>query len=227
MSWPVTANPERFDEAMEWFESRVPILKKDLDKLTKAQRKQAFTIAGVNQLSVIQTVLDGLDRAVRDGQSIDVFRKEMKAELKGWTKAQNHKLRVIFVTNTQLAYNAGRHKQLTDPDVMATRPFWVFDAVLDHRTSAICNSLNGLTLPADDGAWAGNHPPMHHLCRSGIRSLSKRAGEKRGVTTDIPTPKVPKGFGKLPSAPPFKPKKADYNSEAWSSYQRKQQELRS
>lgn len=249
MSWNTTANPERFDEAMEWFESRVPITKADLATLTEEQRKLAFTIAGVNQLSVVQTVLDGLKRAVGDNQPIGEFRKEMKAQLKGdWTKAASHKLHVIFVTNVQTAYNAGRHTQLTDPDVLATRPFWVFDAVLDHRTSKICSGLSGLTLPADDPAWDGNHPPLHHLCRSGIRSLSKRAGEKRGVTEDIPEhqrknlsnqpgekrkaediplPKRSPGFGKTPGAPPFKPSKADYDPAAWSSYQRKQKDLRS
>ncbi len=227
MNWRITANPERFDEAMEWFDSRVPIEKDRLDKLTEAERSQAFTIAGVNQLSVVQDILDGIKRAVRDGVPEAQFTKEMKAQLKGnWGKAASHKLHVIFVTNVQTAYNVGRHTQMTDPDVLAVRPFWVYDAILDHRTSAICNALNGLTLPAEDGGWAGRYPPNHHLCRSGIRSISRRAGEKRGVTEKIPQPDIGVGFGKLPGLKPWTPNKGDYSSKAWSTYQRKQKEMR-
>ena len=228
MTWRATANPERFDEAMEWFEERVPIERDRLDKLTAEQRAQAFTIAGVNQLSVVQDVLDSLKRAVAEGKPVQDFTKEMKAKLNGsWGKATSHKLHVIFVTNVQTSYNAGRYTQMTDEDVLATRPFWVYDAVLDHRTSAICNSLSGLTLPADDPGWSGRYPPNHHLCRSGIRSVSRRAGEKRGVTKEIPQPDISVGFGKVPGGEPWKPSKSDYTPKAWSTYQKKQKDLRS
>lgn len=249
MAWRVTANPERFDEAMDWFDSRVPIEADDLETLTKSQRDLAFTVAGVNQLNVVTSILDGIAKAVEDGKPIGDFRREMKAKLKGdWTKASSAKLDTIFVTNVQTAYNAGRYTQMTDEDVLAVRPFWVFDAVLDSRTTPICNGLHGTTLPADDPAWSGIYPPLHHRCRSGVRTLSKRAGEKRGVTKDIekhqrdnlsrrpgetrkakdiPLPKPGKGFGKTPGeAKPFKPKKSDYPADAWSEYQRKQKALR-
>ncbi len=231
MAWPITANPARFNEAMGWFADRVPIPADRLSELSEAAQKQAFILAGVNQMEVVTTVLDEMAKAVESGEPIEDFRKRIKVKLKGdWTKASSARLDTIFITSTQTAYNAGRYEQLKDPDVMRTRPFWIFDAVLDTRTTSICRSLNGLTMPADDPRWAGSHPPMHFRCRSGIRSQTRRATERKGGPTapdDMPNPKVPKGFGKLPTAPPFKPKKADFPADVWAIYQKKQRQLRS
>ena len=230
MAWNVPANPVRFDEAMDWFDSRVPVPADRLAEVSEAARKQAFTLAGVNQMSIVMTVLDEMKDAVKKGEPIDDFRKRVKATLKGdWTKATSARLDTIFITSTQTAYNAGRYQQLTQPDVLKTRPFWIFDAVMDSRTSRPCQLLNGLTLPADDGGWSGNYPPIHHRCRSGVRTQRRSVVEKRGGPTkpaDMPEPKVPPGFGKLPTKPPFKPKKADFPADVWAIYQKKQRELR-
>lgn len=230
MPWPVSANPDRFDEAMEWFEKRVPIAEKDLEKLSKEAQKQAFTIAGVNQMSVVMTVFDEMQKAVEQGEPIQEFRKRVKAKLRGqWTKATSARLDTIFITSTQTAYNSGRFKQLSDPDVVKTRPFWVFDAVMDDRTTHICQTLNGLTLPANAAEWANNYPPMHHRCRSGVRSERRSTVTRRGGPTkkgDIPNPKVPRGFGKTPEQAQFKPRKQDYPADVWAEYQNKQRQLR-
>lgn len=230
MTWSVSANPERFDEAMAWFESRVPIKAEDLATLSVAAQEQAFVLAGVNQLHVVTNVLDLMTTAVANGEPIDTFRKRAKASLEGnWTKATSARLDAIFITSTQTAYNDGRFRQMTDPDVMRLRPFWMFDAVLDSRTTEICTALNGLTLPANDPRWAGRSPPMHIRCRSGLRTQRRSTVERRGGPTkneDIPHPAVPEGFGKLPTAAPFKPKAGDFPADAWAIYQTKQTELR-
>ena len=49
MAWSkVSANPERFEEAMDWFESRVPIEQSRLDTLTDKQRDQVGATFGHN-----------------------------------------------------------------------------------------------------------------------------------------------------------------------------------
>ncbi len=230
MAWSAPASPARFDEAMEWFDSRVPVPADEFDALSKDAQKQAFTLAGVNQMSIVMTVLDEMRTAVEQGEPIGEFRKRVKSSLKGdWTKATSTRLDTIFITSTQTAYNAGRYTQLTQPDVIKTRPFWIFDAVMDSRTSNACQLLNGLTLPADAGGWSGNYPPIHHRCRSGIRTQRRSVVEKRGGPTkaaDMPEPKVSPGFGKLPTRPPFKPKKGDFPADVWAIYQQKQRDLR-
>lgn len=52
----------------------------------------------------------------------------------------------------------------SNPDQLLT-----FDAVGDGRTTPLCNSLDGITLPASDSFWDIHTPPNHWSCRSTIR----------------------------------------------------------
>lgn len=230
MVWPVTADPLRFDEAMLFFDERVPVTSEEFETLGKDARSRSFTISGANELAVVQTVFNEIKRAVEAGEPIQDFRKRVKAKLRGdWTRATSARLDTIFINTTQKAYGRGRFEQLNDKDVKRTRPFWLYDAVLDSRTTMICESLNGTIRPADDEWWGGHYPPMHHRCRSGIRSLRRSVAEEAGLTApeDRPEPKIPKGFGKTPDKDKaFKPKKENFDAVAWKSYQSKQRTMR-
>lgn len=230
MGWPVTAEHERFDEAMAWFETRVPVTPAQLETLTAAQRDNAITVAGITEANMVADMLSEIAKAAESGEGIKAFRKRAKAKLAdSWTKATAHKLDTSFITTTQTAYNAGRYAQLTDPDVKRTREFWLYDAVVDNRTTEICLGLDQLTLPADDPQWGGIYPPNHHRCRAGIRSQTRRQVERRGGATkpaDMPNVNVPEGFGKLPTAAPYKPKKSDYPPEVWNSFKRKERAMK-
>lgn len=230
MTWSVTADVERFDEAMEWFEERVPVTPEQLEQLTATQRERAITIAAITEANVVADLLSEIERAAVSGEGIGVFRKRAKARMGSlYTSQTAARIDTAMITTTQTALNAGRYKQLTDPDVMRTRQFWMFDAVMDDRTTHICQSLEGTTLPADDPQWGGIHPPMHHRCRSGIRSQRRRVVERRGGPTkpeDMPEVNAPEGFGKLPTAAPWKPKKGDYPEAVFKAYQRKRRAVK-
>lgn len=117
---------------------------------------------------------------------------------RAWGKKGATRLETIFRTNVQSAYGAGRYAQLTDPDVLRTRPYWLYDAVLDSRTSSLCRGLNGTIRPADDPFWDTHVPPLHFSCRSGLRSLTRQQAEARGVTETPPTAPPAAGFGSRP-----------------------------
>ena len=238
MVWPVTADPLRFDEAMLFFDERVPITSEEFERVGKDARARSFTISGANELAVVQTVFNEIKRAVESGEPIQDFRKRVKAKLKGdWTRATSARLDTIFINTTQKAYGRGRFEQMNDKDVKRTRKFWLYDAVLDSRTTTICEFLNGTVRPADDDFWSGHYPPMHHRCRSGIRSIRQEVADNavnpktgtKGVTPEDekPFPKIPKGFGKTPDQDTaFKPKKENFDPVAWKSYQSKQRTMR-
>lgn len=231
MSWSVTADVERFDEAMEWFDERVPVTPEQIETLTTEQRVRAITIAGITEANMVADVFAEIANAAESGEGIDVFRKRIKVKLgDAWTKSTAHKLDTAMVTTTQTAYNAGRYKQLTDTDVMRTREFWIYDSVVDDRTTFNCQALDQFTAPADDAQWAGIYPPGHHRCRAGIRSQTRRQVERRrtaGTAKEAkPEVNVPEGFGKLPSAAPWKPKKSDYPPDVWNSFKRKERAMK-
>lgn len=51
-------------------------------------------------------------------------------------------------------------------------PLLQFDAVMDERTTPVCQSLDGVVRPVDDSFWDIYYPPNHWGCRSDVRSLA-------------------------------------------------------
>jgi SPP1 gp7 family putative phage head morphogenesis protein len=112
----------------------------------------------------------------------------------------------------QTVYGAGRRGALGEPAALRRRHLWTFDAVLDERTSELCRSLHGTTLPASDPWWNAHTPPLHPNCRSGIRARSEGA-----VTIHPPEAMPVEGWGRWPEAP-FRPDPTAFPPELWAAF---------
>lgn len=203
MDWDAFNLPPQ--DAINWFKDRVPVTTDEWIFLNQDARAKAFFISGTAQLDLIGETHTSLRKALEEGKSFADWKKEMQQKLEnGWTASGapglnttaqvNNRLETIYQTNIQHAYQAGRYRQMTDPDVLALRPMWVYVAVMDSRTSHTCKRLNNTTLPHDDPFWQKNHPPRHFRCRSTIRSLpadTKPVAGPAGVQADP-------GFGTPP-----------------------------
>ena len=222
---PASLPPVAFEEAVAWLRARVPVTDDQFRALDARARRKAFAVAGVAQLDLVNDVLTELDAAVRDGATLADFKAAVGARLRaawgGAVARPGHRLETIYRTNVQLAYGAGRWAQLTDPDQLAARPAWVFDAVLDSRTSAPCRARDGVTLPASDAWWRTNFPPMHHRCRSGVRSLPPEGAAARGFTVNPPSGGAADGFGLTPDAAEWAPDPGDYPGALWRIFVKK------
>lgn len=119
----------------------------------------------------------------------------------------------IYRTNVQLAYNAGRHQQMTEPALLKVRPFWQFDAILDNRVTLMCEQADGTILPAEHPWWQTNYPPRHFGCRSVVRSIRKSQAERKGITKTPSTEPSQDGFGLTPDAAEWKPDTKKYPPE--------------
>lgn len=206
MAWAVTSNPDDYDEALAWFRGRVPMLKKDWLALDEQARRRAFTIAGVGRVSVVQDVLTALEDAVKNGETLEDFKAKVGAKLAAeWGGPNARRVDLIFRNGVQHAYNAGRYTLATFPEVLRARPFWMFDAVLDNRTTPVCRGSDGTILPADHDFWKTHYPPLHHACRSSVRTLTAAEAGERGVSENPPELEAGEGFGATPSlAEPLK-----------------------
>lgn len=214
MSWRVTADPQRFFEAINWFRSRVPVTPDEFRRLSDEARRRAVTVANVAQLDLIHHVLMAVDRAIEQGTDYRDFAKEVGERLaRAWGVEQPHRVELIFQQNVQTAYAAGRYRQMTDLGVLAARPFWMYDAVIDTRTSALCDQLNGTVLPADDPWWDTRYPPNHFNCRAGVRTLTRQAAQRRGVTASPPLLDPPVQFRSRPSLSDWEPDLSKYPPE--------------
>ncbi len=211
--WRVSADPTRPEEAIAWFRARVPLTRDEWDTLTAKVRRKAFTVSGVALLDVVAEVWESLTKALEDGTPYEEWKKEVREKLEAaWGRRDGHRLETIFRTNVQMAYQSGRWAQLQDPEVRATHPYLMYDAVLDNRTTEICRTRNGTVLPADDPWWYRNWPPLHFNCRSGVRPLTEAEAARRTIGRPDTVPPQD-GFGSAPEFWEWSPDPKDYPPE--------------
>ena len=225
--WKVSAEfTLKFEQAIKFFRSKTPITDDEFKTLEGLAKTRAFTVAGIAQLDLVQDVFDGITTALEDGTDFKTFKQTLASSLStAWgtsEKIAGFKLERIYRTNLQTAYSAGRITQLTNPDVLKARPYWMFDAVLDKRTSNVCSSASGTILDASDSWWSTHTPPLHYFCRSGLRSLTTRAAAKKGITTNPPDVKAGEGFGETPALNAWEPNLEKYDSGLLETYKEKQ-----
>lgn len=199
--WKVSADPVDPEEAIAWFRSRVPLTKEEWQALQEQARRKAFTVAGVAELDLLAEAWDSLARAIEQGTPYAEWANGVRNRLEAaWGRPDGQRLEAIFRTNVQMAYSSGRWVQMEDPEFKETRPYRMYDAILDSRTTRICQERNGTVLPADDPWWQRNWPPLHFNCRSGVRSLTQAEAERRGTTERPPSAPGQEGFGLAPDA---------------------------
>jgi SPP1 gp7 family putative phage head morphogenesis protein len=214
LSWPVP--PEfnvRFEEARDWFAKRLGLTVEQLDTMRREAATRATGAVQLVNLQMAFTMVVEIDRAIADGAPFDDFKKELSPMMRRlFGDKTSYVLETMYRNNIQSAYNAGRYKQLMHPDVLATRPYWMFDALLDERTSASCRALDGVIRPANDGFWATQYPPRHHRCRSAVRSMRKDEAEAIGISKNPPQLPPDQGWGELPPQP-YQPDLSRYPKE--------------
>jgi len=96
------------------------------------------------------------------------------------------RLRTIFTTNLNTAYNAARYKQqlaLAKLEVGA-RPYWQYLAALDSRTRPAHRRLHGKVFRYDDPFWDTFYPPNGWNCRCRVRTLTASEVKSRGLEVE-------------------------------------------
>lgn len=166
-----------------------------------AMEQEAFTVAKVMQLDVLQDLYGEIESALEKGKTFHDFQKSARERLtaKGWngehevtnpdtgeTKTVNlgtpWRLRTIFDTNLQSSYMAGRW--LGMQETKETRPYAQIRSTIDNRTTQQCRELDGKVFALDDPIWAYIYPPGHIRCRRRVVSVNKRYVERKGLTIE-------------------------------------------
>jgi len=223
------ADPDRFVEASSWFRERVAVTRDEWSMMTYEARRQSFTLAGTQQLEVVQTVMDSLQRAIDKGTPIDKWRQDVQESLgKKFAGLNPSYLDTAFINANQQAYNAGRFEQMSRPEVTKVLKYWRFDSVFDGKESKVCHDCHGTILPHDHPWWKTHWPPMHHRCRSQPRALTERMTKRAGGVTAAPKPKIDGDWGLAPSvkAGPVEPDLKKYESHAAREYEKKQTRMK-
>jgi uncharacterized protein with gpF-like domain len=214
------------------------------DDTLDSAHNQVFTVAKAMKMDVLKDIRDEVTSAVKQGTTFRNFQKQLEPKLraKGWwgreiVDGQNvqlgspHRLRTIYNTNTQAAFNAGRYKeQLDNKD---ERPFLMHVSVIDPNTRALGLALDGQVHAVGSAHWDTFYPPNEFNDRGRVRSLSMRqaparidaakkaqaALRKDGQPTADSFKHPDVGFDNNPGKVPWKPQASDYPKDLWTKGQ--------
>ncbi len=181
----IIAEGVRPDAAIEFWKQRAKLTDAEAGALGEGARQRAFYVSGLARRDLVQLVSDGIEEALKNGETLEAFRERIAAAIQaqGW---HERRVELIFRTNMQTAYAAGRWKKIQA--AKASRPYLQYVARM-VRTRPSHAILHGLVYPVDHEFWNSNYPPNGFRCHCHAVSLSSRQVEKQGLTVQKEMPK--------------------------------------
>lgn len=184
-------------KAIEWLQAK-GVTAESYRNLTASEIAKVYTIARITDLDMLNDIKQSMIKAADNGQAFADWRKDILQHLqnKGWLHPNGHdgkviidptsgevfgaprRLENIYRTNMQTAYSAGQYQgYMANID---SRPYWMYDAVGDHRTRPAHAAMDGLVYRYDDPFWATFYPPNGYRCRCSVIALSERDIQRDG-----------------------------------------------
>jgi SPP1 gp7 family putative phage head morphogenesis protein len=182
-----------FTQAIDRIRNLTPMTRLAFDALASRYKMQAFTIAGVSDVKLIDNIQQELLDTLKEGGTPDDFRKAVGALTSdaGVADLLDAQINTIFQTNVQTAYSNGRFAQMRDPAVAAALPIWQYHTVEDSHVRPAHAALDGFAAQYDDPVWRRIYPPCGYNCRCSVSAMSP---------SDAPDDASSPGLPRIPAA---------------------------
>lgn len=176
-----------FGDAVKAFMSKNVVSRRQFDRLAADAKKRAFTVAGLAKTEMLKTAHAELGKALEAGSDLRTFSKALneRFDSAGWTRLNPSHVETVFRTNVMGAYGDGRRAQMTQPAVLAARPYWQILGVDDSRTRPAHKAAHGKVLSATDPFFAAAGPPFFYNCRCRVISRSAKDLARLGLVPTI------------------------------------------
>jgi len=171
----VTIEPLAPEEALAYFKSKTFQMAGGISGEVK-KRVQNVLYNAIKMGKTLKETMYDIDEAMRpfflpEGQLGD-----------GGELLTPARLETIVRTNMTEAYNQGRKDMILDPDLTEDVPAIMYSAILDARTTEVCEKLDGMIVHRDNPLLDRITPPNHFNCRSVL--VPVMAYEKYELTPD-------------------------------------------
>ena len=240
MNEQIDLEPLQPQEAIDYFKDKIVLTPAQFYSLSRQAKVNAFSASEIASLDILTDIFEELAAAIENGTTMEVFRKAVNVRMaaRGWKGLTPYRADTIFRTNVQTAYQVGRWKQMTQPEVQSARPYGVYSAVMDHRTRATHRAVHGVCRRLDDPFWNTWYPPNGYRCRCSVRTLSQRQVDKQNVKVAegswqgyVTPPGEPArqllpdpGFDYNPGKEAYQPDLSKYTKRLRAAYEKRQQE---
>ena len=184
-----------WEEALDAFRKRGTVKPTELAKLIRDYGQRSAEARRLMLENVQAKVRDMLDVAIEQGQTLPDFAQALdeNREQLGIDPSSKAYVEMVFRTNVQSSYGAGRYAAMKDPDVMEARPYVEYRTSGDARVRDSHAALNGLVFRIDDPTWERIAPPNGYNCRCSAVTVSAKEFAAEGLTlaSGIPDAYVP------------------------------------
>ncbi len=187
-----------FQEAIDFFRQKERIPTAHWTDVWREAHSRGFMVAGAARDALIQDFQKAIAKALEQGTTLEEFRKDFDTivERHGWSYngTPGWRSRIIYETNLNGAYSAGRYAQLNEPETRAVFPYWTYMHGDSVHPRPMHLAWNGTTLRADDPWWDSHYPPNGWRCSCYITGTSRRGLArmgKDGPDTAPPIEEVP------------------------------------
>lgn len=198
----IKASSLPFKEQAEFFKRKLLIPTNKWDDIYAAEHDWAFMVAGANRDDILASFKDAVEKII-DGETLEEFRQRFDSIITttGWSYngGRNWRTRIIYETNLNSSYMAGRYKQLME--VREYRPYWQYihnDSVEHPRPHHKAWGDQPVILRWDHPWWKKHFPSNGWGCQCRVHALSQADLDRLGLTvTDMPweeEPGVPVGI---------------------------------
>jgi hypothetical protein len=183
-----------FDEQIEFFKAKHPVLTRAWTDVYAAEHEHAFMVAGAAKADLLSDLRAAIDKVVADGGTLAQFRKDFDGivERTGWQYkgGRNWRTRVIYETNLRQSYNAGREAQMADPDLRKRRPYGLYRHGRSEHPRPEHLAWDGTVLPLDDPWWETHSPQNGWGCKCRKLMVSGADVERMGLQVADKAPPV-------------------------------------
>lgn len=185
-----------FTEAREFLRQKVSLPTNTWTETLHHAHDRAFVVAGADSVALVEDLRGALMEAF-DGGGLEAFRASFDQIVArhGWdyNGGRAWRTRTIYETNLRTAHQAGRLRQMRDPDVIKARPYWKYVHAHTREPKvprAEHLAWDGLVLRHDDPAWAHIYPPNDWGCSCGVVTVSAAGLKRLGKDSPDEAPKL-------------------------------------
>lgn len=171
------------------------------------EHAQQFTVSRLARMDILKAMQDGITASVQGDLTRRDWTRDIGALLKkeGWwgekdvldeftgqmvkTTFDPARLKLIFDTNTRMAYSAGLWERIEQN--RASHPYIRYITKGDERVRDQHRRWANLTLPVGDPFWKTRFPPNAFRCRCRAMSISQDEYDRRKAAGSIVTEAPP------------------------------------
>ncbi|HSX85407.1 MAG TPA: PBECR2 nuclease fold domain-containing protein [Cellvibrio sp.] len=172
-----------FAEQIEFFKRKLNLPTQSWTDIYREQHDWAFIVAGANRNALVTDFRTAIEKAINEGATLAQFREDFDniVAKHGWSYngGRNWRSRVIYETNLNSSYMAGRHKQMLA--VSERRPFWRYVHSGSENPRHDHLAWNNLVLRYDNPWWQTHYPPCGWGCDCRVQALNERDIKRMGL----------------------------------------------